>query len=469
MKKLLAITVSAAILAAGCRKIEVDGETKTVIVTGGTGTTGQTITLEGKITKDTILRAANTYILKGLVYMTNNATMTIEAGTTIKGDIITVGGLVITRGSKIMAQGSIDKPIVFTSNTSGTPRSGDWAGIVLLGKAPTNSSFNGTAGLGEIEGGINDAAGNGLYGGTDAADNSGILSYVRIEYAGYAFLPDKEINSLTMGGVGSGTQIDHVQVSYAKDDAYEWFGGTVNCKYLIAYKTQDDDFDTDNGFSGKVQFGLIVRDSSIADISKSEAFESDNDANGSTLTPVTSAVFSNITAIGPKATLNNNGSSLFLAGAQIRRNSKESIFNSVFLGWPIGILVDASKGTPTDLNANDSTLRIRNCIIAGCPVPVSYAASASAPTGATTASIQAWFTNPYFGNSILTTVDDAKFVNPFNYTLPDFGPFGTSPAVSGASFTDPKLATGFSSVTFKGAIAPAGADAVWHKGWTKFN
>ncbi|MFN8250635.1 MAG: hypothetical protein U0V75_02040 [Ferruginibacter sp.] len=470
MKKLLAITVSAAVLAAGCRKIEVDGETKTVIVNGGgTGTTGQTITLEGKITKDTILRAANTYILKGLVYMTNNATMTIEAGTTIKGDIITVGGLVITRGSKIMAQGSIDKPIVFTSNTSGTPRSGDWAGIVLLGKAPTNSSFNGTAGLGEIEGGINDAAGNGLYGGTDAADNSGILSYVRIEYAGYAFLPDKEINSLTMGGVGSGTQIDHVQVSYAKDDAYEWFGGTVNCKYLIAYKTQDDDFDTDNGFSGKVQFGLIVRDSSIADISKSEAFESDNDANGSTLTPVTSAVFSNITAIGPKATLNNNGSSLFLAGAQIRRNSKESIFNSVFLGWPIGILVDASKGTPTDLNANDSTLRIRNCIIAGCPVPVSYAASASAPTGATTASIQAWFTNPYFGNSILTTVDDAKFVNPFNYTLPDFGPFGTSPAVSGASFTDPKLATGFSSVTFKGAIAPAGADAVWHKGWTKFN
>lgn len=470
MKKLLAITVSAAVLAAGCRKIEVDGETKTVIVNGGgTGTTGQTITLEGKITKDTVLRAANTYILKGLVYMTNNATMTIEAGTTVKGDIITVGGLVITRGSKIMAQGSIDKPIVFTSNTSGTPRSGDWAGIVLLGKAPTNSSFNGTAGLGEIEGGINDAAGNGLYGGTDAADNSGILSYVRIEYAGYAFLPDKEINSLTMGGVGSGTQIDHVQVSYAKDDAYEWFGGTVNCKYLIAYKTQDDDFDTDNGFSGKVQFGLIIRDSSIADISKSEAFESDNDANGSTLAPVTSAVFSNITAIGPKATLNNNGSSLFLAGAQIRRNSKESIFNSVFLGWPIGILVDASKGTPTDLNVNDSTLRIRNCIIAGCPVPVSYAASASAPTGANTASIQAWFTNPYFGNSILTTVDDAKFVNPFNYTLPDFGPFGTSPAVSGASFTDPKLATGFSSVTFKGAIAPAGADAVWHKGWTKFN
>lgn len=468
MKKLLGIAIVASILATGCRKIEVDGTTTTIVTGGGGGTTtGQTITIEGKITKDTVLKAANTYILKGLVYMTNNATMTIEAGTTIKGDIITVGGLVITRGSKLVAQGTVDKPIVFTS-ASATPRSGDWAGIVLLGKAPTNSSFNGTAGLGEIEGGINDAAGNGLYGGTDAADNSGILSYIRIEYAGYAFLPDKEINSLTMGGVGNGTQIDHIQVTYAKDDAYEWFGGTVNCKYLIAYKTQDDDFDTDNGFSGKIQFGLIVRDSSVADISKSEAFESDNDANGSTLTPTTSAIFSNITAIGPKATLANNGSSLFLAGAQIRRNSKESIFNSVFLGWPIGILIDASKGNPTDLSINDSTLRIRNCIIAGCPIPVSYAASTSAPTGATTATIQAWFTNSYFGNTIYTNNDDAKFVNPFNYSLPDFGPFGTSPAVSGASFTDAKLA-GFTAVTFKGAIAPAGADAVWHKGWTKFN
>jgi hypothetical protein len=467
MKKILSIALVCLVAATGCRKIEVDGATTVITNPGGGNSTGQTITLEGKISKDTVLRAINTYVLKGLVYATNNATITIEAGTTIKGDIITVGGLVITRGSKIIASGTVDKPIVFTSSST-TPRSGDWAGIVLLGKAPTNSAFNGTAGLGEIEGGINDANGNGLYGGTDAADNSGVLSYVRIEYAGYAFLPDKEINSLTMGGVGNGTQIDHVQVTYAKDDAFEWFGGTVNCKYLIAYKTQDDDFDTDNGFSGKVQFGLIVRDSSVADISKSEAFESDNDANGSALAPATAAVFSNITAIGPKATLSNNGSSLFLAGAQLRRNTKESIFNSVFLGWPIGILIDGNKGTPTDLNINDSSLRIRNCIIAGCGTAVKYAASATAPTGATDATMQAWFTNPYFGNTILATNDDAKFVNPFNYSLPDFSPFGSSPAVSGASFTDAKL-TGFTAVTFKGALAPAGADAVWHKGWTKFN
>lgn len=466
MKKIILAAIAITALATACRKIEVDGDGGTVVNPTPTG--GQTITLSGKISRDTVLKASNTYILKGLVYMVNNASMTIEAGTVIKGQYTDpVGGLVITRGAKLVAKGEADKPIVFTSN-SASARSGDWAGIVLLGKAPVNSSFNGTAGVGEIEGGVNDADGNGLYGGTDASDSSGVLSYVRIEYAGYAFLPDKEINSLTMGGVGAKTQIDHIQVSYAKDDAYEWFGGNVNCKYLIAYKTQDDDFDTDNGFSGKVQFGLIVRDSSIADISKSEAFESDNDANGTTTVPQTMAVFSNVTAIGPKATLSNNGSSLFLAGAQIRRNSSISIYNSVFLGWPTGILIDGSKGRPTDLNIADSSLRIRNCIVAGCSNAVKYAASSTAPTGANDASILAWFTNPYFGNSILNTVDEAKFVNPFNYLLPDYGPFGNSPASTGASFTDAKL-QGFSAVTFKGAIGPAGADATWHKGWTKFN
>ena len=144
------------------------------------------------------------------------------------------------------------------------------------------------------------------------ADNSGILRYVRIEYAGYAFLPDNEINGLTFGGVGSGTVIDYVQVSYANDDSFEWFGGTVNCSHLISYRTLDDDFDTDNGFSGTVQFGICLRDSAVADISKSEAFESDNDANGSQLTPQTKAVFSNMTVIGPRETLTNMGSNLFL-------------------------------------------------------------------------------------------------------------------------------------------------------------
>ena len=383
MKKyiLLSITAISALAISSCRKIETDGEIQVVVVNGGGGaTTGQTITLQGRINADTVLRKANTYILKGLVYMVGNHTMTVEAGTTVKGSFSgsDVAALIISRGSKLIAIGSPTEPVVFTS-ASPNPQSGDWGGIVLCGKAGYNLSYNGTAGLFQVEGGIDNATGDGLAGSGDAVaptvvdnDNSGTLQYVRIEYAGYAYQPDKEINSLTMACVGSGTTIDHVQTTYAKDDAFEWFGGSVNCKYLIAYKTQDDDFDTDNGYSGKVQFGLIIRDSVIADISTSEAFESDNNATGTTAGPKTSAIFSNITAIGPRATLTNIGSTLFRAGAQIRRNSAISIYNSIIVGWPQGILIDASTGTPTDLNINDSSLRIRNVTLAGNTVNFKY-------------------------------------------------------------------------------------------------
>jgi hypothetical protein len=488
MKKYILYAAAFSALAiTGCRKIETDGEIQVVVVNGGGGggTTGQTITLQGRINADTILHKQNSYILKGLVYMVGNHTMTIEAGTVIKGSFSgsDVAALIITRGSKIMAIGTPTEPIIFTS-ASPNPQSGDWGGIVLCGKAGYNLSYNGTAGLYQVEGGIDNANGDGLAGSGDAVaptpvdnDNSGTMQYVRIEYAGYAYQPDKEINSLTMAAVGSGTTIDHIQVVYAKDDAYEWFGGSVNCKYLIAYKTQDDDFDTDNGYSGKVQFGLIIRDSLIADISTSEAFESDNNATGTISTPKTKAIFSNVTAIGPRATLTNVGSSLFRCGAQIRRNSGISLFNSIIMGWPQGILIDASTGTPTDLNINDSTLRIRNVTLAGNNINFKYSVSSSAPTGANDASITAWFTNPYYNNDLLTNASDAKLIQPFSYSAPDPTPFGSPTAgnvkiLTGGEFSDPKFAgdTFFDkTITFRGGIAPAGVLSTWWKGWTKWN
>jgi hypothetical protein len=151
-------------------------------------------------------------------------------------------------------------------------------------------------------------------------------------------LPDKEINGLTFGGVGSQTIVDYVQVSYSNDDAFEWFGGTVNCKHLIAFKTLDDDFDTDNGFSGKVQFGISLRDSTVADISRSEAFESDNNASGGSIAPQTAPVFSNMTVMGPRAILSNIGNSLYVWGAQIRRNSSMSLCNSIIMGYPMAYI-----------------------------------------------------------------------------------------------------------------------------------
>ena len=254
-KSILLAAAFVALIATSCRKIEMDGGTNVIQQPTTPGV--QTIILKGRIDKDTVLREGTNYILSGIVYMVNNATMTIQPGVTVKGDYVgaNVAALVITRGAKIIADGTQEKPIVFTSN-SPVPRSGDWGGIVICGKAQVNTAFTGTgggAGVLQVEGGVDNSFGDGLAGGgatPNNADNSGILRYVRIEYAGYAYQPDKEVNSLTMAAVGSGTIIDYVQVTYAKDDAFEWFGGTVNCKHLIAYKTQDDDFDSDNGSCG---------------------------------------------------------------------------------------------------------------------------------------------------------------------------------------------------------------------------
>jgi len=485
-KSVLLAAAFVALIATSCRKIEMDGGTSTV-VTQPTTPGVQTIILKGRIDKDTVLREGNNYILSGIVYMVNNATMTVQPGVTVKGDYTgtNVAALVITRGAKLIADGTQEKPIVFTSN-SPVPRSGDWGGIVLLGKASVNTAFTGTGGgtgIYQAEGGIDNSFGDGLAGGGTSpndADNSGILRYVRIEYAGYAYQPDKELNSLTMCAVGSGTIIDYVQVTYAKDDAFEWFGGTVNCKHLIAYKTQDDDFDTDNGFSGKVQFGIILRDSTIADISRSEAFESDNDASGSINNPQTKAVFSNITAIGPRATLANSGNSLFLTAAQIRRNSGISIYNSIFLGWPSGLLIDSRNGRAVELNINDSTVRFKNNIIAGCGplsgtdvTSMNYIGTATTPWATSGVdSVKTFFGTTAFGNKVLTNVSDAKMIAPFSYNAPDFLPFagsnGNQDILTGASFTDSKLTSGFNVVKFRGACDAAGVDAFWWKGWTRF-
>lgn len=507
MKKIILYSLLAIAAFSGCRKIETDGEKEIVIITqpGSGGTTGQTITLEGRITKDTLLKKENTYILKGKVYISGNSTLTIQAGTVIKGNFngAEVAALIIARGSKIVAQGTPTEPIVFTSN-SPNPRSGDWGGIVVLGKAAINTNYtvdpattypqNPTtlvgAGTFQIEGGVDNTYGDGVCGGGATPvnnDNSGVLKYVRIEYAGYAFIPDKEINSLTLGAVGSGTTIEYVQTTYAKDDAFEWFGGSVNCKYLVAYKTQDDDFDTDNGFSGTVQFGLIVRDSAIADVSNSEAFESDNNSTGTTAAPKTNAIFCNVTAIGPRAVLSNIGNNYFLAGAQIRRNSAISIFNSVFMGWPRGLLIDASTGTPTDLNITSGDLVVKNTIIAGSGnnpnfaawLPVKYSASGTAPTGATDASMLDWFNTAGNGNRVIVSNDSVGYTRPFDYLNPDFTPFGSAnilgkpnPIINGYAFTDPKLATNTfinKTVAFRGGVGPSGDYASWYKGWCKFN
>ncbi|MEN9959027.1 MAG: hypothetical protein RLZZ474_1271, partial [Bacteroidota bacterium] len=236
----------------------------------------------------------------------------------------------------------------------GSRAPGDWGGVVICGKAPNNLTGNV-----ELEGGY-----KGFHGGTVADDNSGTLKYVRIEYSGIPLNPNQEINSLTMGSVGSGTTIEYVQASFGLDDSFEWFGGTVNAKYLIAYKGTDDDFDVDNGYSGNVQFGLSYRDGQLADASGSNGFEVDNNSNGDAATPFTSATFANISVIGAKGTsasfLDNN----FQNGAQLRRNNKIKIYNTFITGYPTGLYIDSQKGSAKS-NAANGDLIVKNVVVAG--------------------------------------------------------------------------------------------------------
>jgi hypothetical protein len=410
------------------------------------------ITVTGDISANTTWTSGNTYLLDGFVHVMDGATLTIEPGTTIYGKIGTKASLIVRRGGKLEAVGTADAPIVFTSEYTKTgaaqePASGDWGGIILLGKAPINPS----GGTGQIEG-TGDA--NDIYGGTDAADNSGTLKYVRIEYPGVAFAKDNEINGLTFGGVGSGTTIDHVEVAYSGDDSYEWFGGTVNCKYLIAYAGVDDDFDTDYGFQGKLQFLLGVRNPNIADqAGASNGFESDNDGSGSLNEPRTSPTWWNVTLIGPKATSETSIDSKYSHGMHLRRSSQNKINNTLIVGWvKDGVFID---GTQTNADASNGLWWFKNGIVAG-------AAKSADTTKANGLDVISWFNNN--DNRYFTDNDDAGLTNPFFLTQPNALPKVGSPALTGGA-TPPDDGFFDATANYVGAFK----DEDWTAGWAKYN
>lgn len=355
-----------------------------------------------------------------------------------------------------MAQGTSSQPIVFTSGKpKGQRASGDWGGLVLCGKATTNKHDAGT-GVGVAEGGIGSQ-----YGGTDDNDNSGILQYVRIEFPGIALTAtaNSEINGLTLYSVGKGTTIDHIQVSYSGDDSYEWFGGTVNCKYLVALRGLDDEFDTDNGYRGNVQFIFGLRDPNVSDQSGSNGFESDNDAEGDQLTPLTKPAFSNATLYGPltvTATIPVNH--LFKRAMHIRRSSQFSVYNSVLVGWPKGVMLDGAPGnTPTAADNND--LQIEKCIIAG------MTADYEVTTGYTLTQVTAYYTATARGNAI-NTLSEILGANLISLTSPTLLPAAGSPVLTGAAFTNTRLTDSFfTAVTYKGAFGTTN----WTTGWCNFD
>jgi hypothetical protein len=421
---------------------------------------GQQITVSGDITADTKWYANARYFLSGFVYVKNNATLTIEAGTIIKGVSGTKGTLIIERGSRIMARGTSTDPIIFTSDKpAGQRASGDWGGVVICGKATTNKHDDGT-GVGVAEGGIGSE-----YGGNDDADNSGILQYVRIEFPGIPLTStaNSEINGLTLYSVGSGTTIDHIQVSFSGDDSYEWFGGTVNCNNLVAYRGLDDDFDTDNGFRGHIQFAFCVRDPNISDQSGSNGFESDNDADGSVLTPVTKPIFSNITLFGPLCVTNDlPANHLFKRAMHIRRSSQLCVYNSIFAGWPKGLIIDGATGNSPTM-ANNNIIQIEKVILAGMQANFEVA-SGTPVTPFTIEEETAYFENASRGNIDNLTVADIIGTSLLNLTSPDLMPPAGASYLTGASFTNTNL-SGFDQVDFKGAFGSTD----WTSEWCNFD
>ena len=383
-----------------------------------------TVTVTSNITANTTWSVGQTILITTPIYVKNNSVLTIQPGVVIRGQKNTTASLIVTKGSQLIANGTPTAPIVFTTDQPvGLRGVGDWGGVILLGKAINNNS----GGIGNIEG--LPLSADTEHGGTDDNDNSGSMQFVRIEYCGIVYQPNQEINGLTLGSVGRSTMLDNIQVSYCNDDAFEWFAGTVNAKHLVSYRNVDDDFDTDNGFSGSVQFCLAVRDPQLADnpaVSTSEFFESDNNASGTAATPLTSGIFSNATCIGA---LRGAPTSTVASGhrdrVRIRRNSALRIYNSIFTDQPTrGLFID---GLASETNALNGSLKFKNNILAG------YAQRATESgtfgiIGSNTFVIANANDTLKLSSGILTT--------PYNYLTPDYRPSAGSIALAGVSFTD---------------------------------
>lgn len=368
--------------------------------------------------------------LENKIYIKNNATLTILPGTIIRGDKLTQATLIVTRGAKIYANGTAANPVVFTSNEPiGNRNEGDWGGLVILGLAKNNQP----GGVANIEGIVPST--DTQFGGNFDNDNSGALNYVRIEFAGIPLEPNKELNGLTCGSVGSATVIDYVQVSHCGDDSFEFFGGTVNCKHLIAYRGLDDDFDTDFGYRGKIQFGLAIRDKDLSDApGDSNCFESDNDAAGSTAQPKTRPIFSNMTIVGPKG----NGTIVLPVGEKfekafrLRRNTSTSCLNSLVVGWEKGLSIESAN---TVANATGDSLIFASNTMTNFT---------NGTNVITSAGVSGAFYASFFGvdgNDSTVTLPQVNWVNLFTAlgTAPDARLIAGSTVSTTANFTNPKF------------------------------
>ncbi|HEU4699026.1 MAG TPA: fibronectin type III domain-containing protein [Gemmatimonadales bacterium] len=431
-------------------------------------------TIAADITADRTLYADTLYTLSGFVHVANGATLTIQPGTVIQGDYQTLGSsLFILRGAKLMAVGTAEQPIVFTSSRPvGQRQPGDWGGLVLVGNAKIN---RGAPVL--LEGTNTDPSKNpgiDYAGGTDDGDSSGELRYVRVEFAGYAPVTDAELNSFTFAAVGSGTRVSHLQALGGLDDAYEFFGGTMDADHLVSYETGDDHFDMSEGYQGRLQYliayqtrVLIPRPGAGSTSSDPQGIENDgcagaNCTSGQNSMPHTIPLVANFTLVGtgPGVVDATSGG----VGMMLRRGTGGYYVNGVLGRWPRAGLSLRDAATNDRLTAGE--LAVQHVLLSETPTlfqassgsnvqyTVDPAANALEQSAATTASLFA-----------------ALPSNPTSAAQLDWTPAAGSAAASGGLATfggalQTKAGTTVAGTSFRGAADPAGTK--WWAGWTSY-
>jgi hypothetical protein len=418
-------------------------------------------TISGVINESMTLKADVKYLLKGQVYVKNNSVLTIPAGVTIEvekvDDPASKSALIITKGSKLVVSGTSDLPVVFTS-AAASKAAGDWIGIIVLGRAPTNLAAAHISGL--------PSSADTEFGSTISDDNSGSLQYLRIEYSGGLNPAQEEewaidmASGLSLMGVGSGTLLEHVMVSNSRDDGFQFVGGTVNGKYLVSYNNVDDDFDFDRGYRGKLQFLLGYKKEHSTIPMRAHGMESLNDIDASPLEPYTRPVISNMTIMGPPAIstdLSNLGQGIY-----IRKNTRFYVRNSIVAGYCNGGLMLCPKTKPLLIKSLGSQFKYN---LVNSDVPnreYTYDNGGAGLNVTPDAEIAA-----YAAANQNTTISplDQLHLKSLSSAYPNLTPEAEAPALSGANFDDAEYDAFFMKVSFRGAI---GTDNWTIGNWTNW-
>jgi hypothetical protein len=397
------------------------------------------VVVTGEVTGSETWLNANYYVLRGAVFVRNAATLNIQAGTRIIGESGSVGTLIVERGGRLMAIGTPDQPIVFTSDQPiGTRNRGDWGGLIINGRARINFESGEAAGEGDT----------GVYGGNDDDDNSGVLRYVRVEFSGIEFSPDNELNGIAFQAVGRGTQVDHVQAHMSRDDAMEWFGGTADGKYLVMSNAADDSVDWTFGWTGRLQYVAVTQRGDDAD----NGIEADNNEFNNNVLPRSNPQIYNITMCGDPDR-NEGGESP--RAANLRRGTAFTIRNFLITGFKtVGFQIETTN-TATTGQVDNGTSQMGAGVAWDMPTPMH-------------ASVMTYITSGRFPNIRANQDPGLSAAACSNHSNPNFQPSSIASLAGGQlAPIQPPNDGFFDAVTFIGAVPPAPAPN-WMAGWTSF-